>query len=238
MYWRTFISLTLAVGLGLSSAQAQTNIVRLGDHVSINGRVISGAVADTVKGNGQWRSDRRPLRAVDRLDVRAPLDVRVEIGDRPSLTVEADANILPLIQSHLRGGRLILEAKGSFETRRLPVVRITLPALEQVSLLAGAMRVDGLDNQRFRLRLEGSGEIRLEGRSRHVELEVTGAAVVDAANLHSDHLRLISEGASDIHAHASESLDATLNGASDIHIAGNPPRRHIGGWGAGELTFN
>src|SRR3954471_16452268 len=71
---------------------------------------------DTVVGDGRLAHEVRAPGNVSALDINGPLEVNVRVGPAPSLEVEADSNLLPLIRTEVAGGVLRVYTEGSIRS--------------------------------------------------------------------------------------------------------------------------
>lgn len=81
--------------------------------------------------------------------------------------------------------------------------------------------------------VSGAGDIKACGQANSLKGVVSGAGDLDASRLSAKRAELVVSGAGDIDAHVTESVNATVSGAGDIAIRGNPPEvnRSISGVG-------
>src|SRR5665647_3381368 len=78
---------------------------------------------ETVKGNGQVKKENREVSAFTSLAVGGAMDVQIAYGNSNSISVEADENLLPYIETSVENGKLTINSKYyGLKTHRLKAV--------------------------------------------------------------------------------------------------------------------
>jgi len=183
-----------------------------------------GGGADQVVGSGARKTERRDVPEFNRIVVEGAYRVEVTCGQSRSLEIEADDNLLPLIRTDVEGGRLRLHSERGIQTQTLPHVRINVQDLNEVSMPgASDFRVDGLRNDAFKLNVEGASKFRAAGETARLDIMLNGAGLIDVRELRARNVTAVNNGAGTISVHASDTLDATVNGVGTVDYYGNPP---------------
>ena len=89
-----------------------------------NGNFLA-RMASAIQGSGVAKEESRPVEAFHALEVRSTLEVSIEVKKdaKPSLTIKGDDNIVPLVESVIKDGKLILRIKENANIR--PKVALT-----------------------------------------------------------------------------------------------------------------
>lgn len=193
-----------------------------------------GGPGDQVEGSGSRRAERREVAGFDRLLVEGAYRVEVAVGSAPSVEIEADDNLLPLIRTDVEGGRLRVHSERGLKTKALPVLRVSVPDLREIELPgASDFTLAGLRNESLKVAVPGASRFRAEGETGRLEVSLSGAGLVDAEGLRARHVKASCSGAGSISVHASESLDASVSGVGVVNYAGNPATvsRNVSGLG-------
>ncbi len=165
---------------------------------------------------------------------------RVEVkcgGDARALEIEADDNLLPFIKTDVEGGRLRIHSDRGMKTETMPRVRINVADLSEVSIPgASDFSLDGLDNEAFKLNVEGASKFRAAGETGKFDITLNGAGLVNARELHAANVTAVNNGAGTITVHASDSLDATVNGVGIVDYYGDPKTVNPKVNGIGKIT--
>jgi hypothetical protein len=191
--------------------------------------------SSAVQGSGVIRSEARDTGPFSGVQLRDSLDVEIVIGTPAQVTIEADDNLLPLIDTRVDDGRLIIESHGSYRMRHRGVVHIQTPALREV-LLDGSGDVDiqNLDSDALKLVVAGSGDIRAGGRVARLDARIEGSGDLRLASLAASDARVRIDGSGDAEVRSAGLLDAVVNGSGDIVYHGQPAQidRRVNGSGS------
>ena len=178
-------------------------------------RVHTSWSSGTKEGDGVAMRDARAIAALPALDVSGSLPVEVRVGPVPSLVVEADSNLLPLIRTEARGDTLRIWSEQGLRSKTPLRIVYTTPRLTDLRA-SGATRVDvrGLDGAPLDVRKSGSASVSLAGRVGSLNARGSGSGLIDAAELRSN------------------SIDVTLSGSSRMRlgpVSGDVARAELSG---------
>lgn len=193
-----------------------------------------------VQGNGEIRLEKRSVAALERLDVSGPLRVEVRIGAVPSLEVEADSNLLPLIRTEGSGDTLRIWVEGSVRHYGELRVVYTTPALTHVnSTGSGRLQVSGLSGGAFGIEQSGSRLTQLSGSVGRLDVHASGSGGIDASGLSSGATlaEVSGSGRLDLgHVHG-DSLELHVNGSGSARASGDVRslNAHLSGSGSADL---
>jgi putative autotransporter adhesin-like protein len=70
----------------------------------------------SMPGNGRPATETRPLEGFGDVESKGARDVRVEHGDAFLVAVNIDANLLPLVETHVAGGTLQISTYQHLDT--------------------------------------------------------------------------------------------------------------------------
>ncbi len=189
---------------------------------------------ESVAGSGNRRTERREVAGFDRLVVEGAFRVEAACGAGPSVEIEADDNLLPLIRTPVEGGRLRVHSERGLSMKALPVLRLTAPDLREIELPgASDFTLTGVRNESLTINVPGASKLRAQGETGRLEVNLSGAGLVDAEGLRARHVAASCSGAGSISVHASEALDASVSGVGSINYAGDPAtvNRNVSGLG-------
>jgi hypothetical protein len=175
----------------------------------------------TIQGSGRILTEQRRVRNFDRVYLTSFGDLFITQGEQESLTVKADDNLMPYIETQVENGTLRLNnpvPNGSVEFH-LSVKEITGLGATGV----GDIHWTSLDLDHLEFVISGVGDI--GGWSLdtdRLEISIDGAGDVNVNSLTADELVIYSAGAGeiDIGSLTAEELVAYLSGAGDVHLAG------------------
>lgn len=182
-----------------------------------------GGGSPELRGDGVAASESRSVPAFTTVSTSGAFDVDVVTAATPSVTVDAERNLLPEIVTEVNGSELKVYPKRSINPTRKIVVRIAHPGIRGVSMSgAGDVTVRGVEVDAFRLRISGAGNARLDGKVGTLDVGVSGAGDVMAAGLDAKDVTASVSGAGDLEVKASGTLSASVSGAGSIVYHGDP----------------
>ena len=176
-----------------------------------------------VHGSGVRKTEKRDLPVFNSIETTGAFEVEVNCQKPASFEIEADDNILPLIQTEARNGVLRVTTTKSYTSSGGIVLRITVPDLASVkSTGAGKFNVLGVKNDKFEIQSTGAATVVVSGQSKSVKIGSTGAGKIDAHNLHANNADVSVTGAAGVDVYATDQLDVTVSGAGRVTYSGNP----------------
>jgi hypothetical protein len=212
-------------------------IVTPGDH---DVRYTGLFAKDAVAGDGRLTTESRPVGTATELDMSGPLRVDVRVGERASLQVEADSNLLPLIRTEVAGDTLRVWVEGNVRTNNGMRVTYTVPQLAQVRASgSGRLMVAGLNGAPLTLIKTGSGDSQLDGRVGVLNVQSNGSGDVDASALQSGNANLNLNGSGSISVGQvnAEAINVKLRGSGDLKAAGKVTHLNAQLVGSGDIML-
>ena len=176
-----------------------------------------------VHGSGVRKTEKRELPAFNAIETSGAFEVEVNCQKPASFEVEADDNIVPLVQTEVRNGVLHVSTTKSYMSSGGIVLRITVPDLASVkSTGAGKFRVSDVKNDKFEIHSTGAATVVASGQSKSVMISSTGAGKIDAHDLRAKDADVSVTGAAGVDVYATDQLDVTVSGAGRVTYSGNP----------------
>ncbi len=112
------------------------------------------------RGSGRMAIEARDVSGFDQVDLSGSGTVLIAVTGTESLKIEAEDNILPLLTSEVRNGRLELGAKQNISPTREIVYTITVVSLEAVRVSgSGSVTATDIDADAFNVDISGSGTV-------------------------------------------------------------------------------
>jgi hypothetical protein len=203
--------------------------------LAVSGVFDGSSASTTVTGSGVATTQARHVAAFTKLDLAGSNNVKVVIGSRQSVFVNADDNLLRRVTTRVEGGRLVIETAGTFTTRNPMSVAITVPSLEAIVLSGGGTIVArNIHSRRLTVELSGSGLLRARGTVTRLDVALSGSGDAQLGQLVARDARAVVSGAGQIVLTATRTLHAAVPGRGAIVYGGNPGHvtRSITGTGA------
>jgi hypothetical protein len=209
---------------------------------------FSVGVGPRITGSGNILTETRQVSGFDEVSFASVGELTITQGERESLTIEAEENLLRYLTSQVRGGRLYLEMQDEGRLVSLIPTRgvkytLTVKNLKDLDHSgAGAITISGLKTGDLDLRLSGAGNLmlndleadsvtyrlsgagRLEasGEAARQEVRVSGFGEYDGADLKSATTEVQVSGAGGATVWVTESLDVQISGAGSVRYFGSP----------------
>ena len=222
----------------------------LGDWDNFNG---------SVAGSGVVVSQNREVADFSSIEINFPVELTIRQGNTPSLTVEAEDNLMPQLATRVSGDTLYIENSQPDWTRRVTptrpvVIHMTVKDLQQVDFpSAGTLTVEKLKTDHLDLSISGAGTVTLSNLTAHnltVNLSgagnITASGSVDSLNtdisgfgsfqggdLTSQTAHITISGAGNATVWTKSSLNVEISGTGSVKYYGSPSvQRDVSGLGS------
>lgn len=176
----------------------------------------AAASAQRFEGNGDSATETRTLDSVSAV-VTHSLKVEVRQGPSPQALVQADRNLLPLIETVVQDGphgkTLVVrwKANTSIKPRTPPLVTVTMAMPERLAVEgSGDLIAEQLKLPRLTARIAGSGDLHLrQVQTDDLNIAVTGSGDVSASG-QTARLSVRIAGSGDVHSNELRADDAQV----------------------------
>ncbi|MFD2365865.1 head GIN domain-containing protein [Pseudoduganella sp. GCM10020061] len=201
---------------------------------------------DEVKGSGVSRTQARATGHFTGVELSLPAAAEVRIGATEGITIEADDNLLPMIETVVERGvlkvrpardnlylrsrnmkivvtarsidRLSLDGSGSITTGPLRAEKISLAVGG-----SGTINVGSVDADRVSVAVGGSGDIRVGGgQASRLSVTIGGSGDVDAGGLKVGDAGITVGGSGTSTVWVTNRLSYTIAGSGDVRYYGDP----------------
>jgi hypothetical protein len=194
---------------------------------------LSACTMGGVRGNGQVRSEAREVGAFTSIEAGGAYRLQASRGPR-RLEVRTDANLLPLVETSVQSGRLVVRSQETLRPTDGVTVTVSTPELRRVQI-SGAVKgsVRDLAGDSFEIKLSGAGSLDLSGKVRRFAVSLSGAGRLRADALLAEEATVRCSGAGNVELNAAKTLDVVLSGAGRVTYHGDPKvSERISGVGA------
>jgi hypothetical protein len=185
--------------------------------------LVVGCHLPGIRGNGQIKTEERPIAAFANLDTGGAFEVEWQSGS-PALRITTDENLLPYIESDVSDDTLRLRTREHvWPTRGIKVV-ISSPT-RTGARMRGAVKltVKQLSGPTFALESKGASEVTLDGSVDRLLVDMTGASQLAADGLQAKTAEISTTGAGDAEVAVTDTLKVVITGAGKVTYSGNPP---------------
>jgi len=200
---------------------------------------VLGGSSDSIsatEGSGVPATQARDVGAFHGIDLAGSNNVVIRVGEKQSVFVKADDNLLDRVTTEVRSGKLVIaNTPGSFTTNSPMSVEVGVPSLDALTLSgSGNIAVTGVEAESFDVNLPGSGTLTGDGTATGLDVTVDGSGMVQLTRLVATNVRADVSGSGSIFVTATESLDASVSGSGAILYTGSPQdvSRNVTGSGA------
>ena len=178
-------------------------------------------VACGTVGSGDLVTESRSVGSFDGLDVSEGINVNllVDPGAVPSVSVTFDDNLLSKLVTEVRGGTLVIEFDGS------------------VSILGSGRFVDVTVDSLDSIEVSGGADLNGSGTATDYRLSASGGADVDLAGLDAANVEVDISGGANARVFASVSVVGEASGGAALTVSGDPDQSGIDTSGGANVDF-
>ncbi|MDR3117865.1 MAG: DUF2807 domain-containing protein [Mediterranea sp.] len=195
----------------------------------------------------------------DKLDLATIADVYYtqSTDSSTSLQIYGSDNLVELVNVDVKDNTLFLNMKKKNIKKADLKINIVSPSLQRIKLRGvgnfhiegkieatgliirnegvGNIKINDISCRELDLRAEGVGNIHIRGKAEKANLVSHGVGNIDAANLESKSVTATSSGVGNISCHATQSIDAKVDGIGNISYKGNPADKRLKKSGIGSI---
>ena len=217
--------------------------------VAVSGCTMSGW------GSGNLINQTKEVNGVNQVSLNGVGTIILQQGDQESLTIEAEDNILPHIQSKVEGNKLIISYDTNTPTPTKDVkFYLTVKDMNTIGISgagkiqstgfntktmsismsgAGDGNLAGLTLEKLTVSISGAGKMILEGKATEQTVTISGAGNYEAKELATETTTINIDGAGKGTVNVGKVLNAMINGAGNLNYLGTPQiNQQISGGGS------
>ncbi len=153
-----------------------------------------------VRGSGNMTTDTRPLASFHGVELGLPGDMEITLGNTESITIEAEENIMPLIETEVRGGILNvgLVPGANIQPTKPIKYKLTSKSFDQLTTdSVGSIKAPTISAENFKAVINSSGNIELGGlnsKSVNVEIKSIGNVKIGEGEVTNQTVTISSSG--------------------------------------------
>lgn len=176
-----------------------------------------------VRGSGNVTKETRALSGFKSIETGGVFQIEVVAQKDFSVEVEADDNILPLINTEVNDGVLRISSERHIKSTGPIRVRISAPDIEKLDISgAASATLSNVKNSSLDIQSSGASKINVSGETAKLTIDVSGATKINADELKAEDAVIESSGASYISVNVSGDLRSDVSGASKVYYSGSP----------------
>jgi hypothetical protein len=155
---------------------------------------------ESVRGSGTIASEDRAVEDIRGVALATLGDMTIELGEQESLTIEAEDNLLPYLETEVRGGILTIRNTAGKSLLPTKPVRyyLTVNSLETLETTSsGNIEAPAIQTDRFTATISSSGDLHLAGivaDRLEVEISSSGDLTIDTGEVAEQEITLSSSG--------------------------------------------
>ncbi len=176
-----------------------------------------------VPGSGVSKTEARTLAPFDHITFQGVGSALISVGGPQVLEITADDNLLPLIETRILEGALIIRPKQEIQPKSELVVKIHVPDLQGLTLAGDTTaEVLGVASESFDIAITGHGMATAGGRTESLSATIQGSGAVRATELQASRTRVKIIGSGEVAIHTTDDLDITIMGSGNVRYSGDP----------------
>jgi hypothetical protein len=197
----------------------------------------------TVRGSGTVITEEREVSDFTKVHLKGSGKVFLTSGEKQSLEIKTDDNIMPLIETDVSGKKLTI-SHGNHHLRPTSFeVFVTVKNLEGVAIsgsgdvrgkdrfladsfyaeISGSGELDlEVETETLASKISGSGSIQLSGKAEDYTVSISGSGEINAFDVQAKNVSVKISGSGNCRVHAIESLDTKVSGSGDVYYKGRP----------------
>lgn len=180
-------------------------------------------LGDSVIGSGKRASETRKIDSFTQLELLGVGRIEVTIGNRQTLELSGDDNILPLIETKVTDRKLVIDTMRPIRPVQPLIIKAIASDLTVITLGgAGDIAVTGITNSDLNTKVTGAGEVTLSGQTSNLALTLTGVGGIDASELVAKAVTVNMSGTGRVDVNPIVSLDVRITGAGTVTYSGEP----------------
>lgn len=192
---------------------------------NLSGVLVSSDSTPEVKGSGNVVEETRPVSGVSGIDLATFGDVIIQLGEKESLRVKAEDNLMQYFETEVRGGTLwIGTTPRNVHLRPTKPVRffLTVTGLDEISINgSGDIQVPDLETDQFSVNIGGSGDVNLgdlNADKMAINIGGSGDVSTERVKVQSFEVRISGSGKIALAELDAEDLSLDVNGSGNLRI--------------------
>ena len=184
-----------------------------------------------VRGSGIVKTESRKVAGFSSISFKSVGKVTVQQTGKESLTITADDNILPLLESRVADNILYLTLVNDSHfnpTKPIEFV-VQVKGLESLNTDGvGSIEAQGIQGKRLAVAMDGVGAVTIAGSADTLDLSLSGVGSFQGEAFQTKQATVRNSGVGSAVVNVSQQLDTDLSGVGSIEYVGSPQVRKSG----------
>ena len=180
---------------------------------------------ESIKGNGNVVTQDRNIQSFNKIIIKGTFNVVLSQAEQEKISVQADENLLDIIQTKVENNSLIVDVKKDFAIKKYTkhTIYITLNSIDKL-IFSGAGNLEcasklSLDD--VKIVNSGVGNMHLKGQAQDVSISNSGVGNINASEFATENIKVTNSGVGFIHVNASNRFDFSVSGVGNIFYTGD-----------------
>lgn len=176
-----------------------------------------------IQGSGNVIREKRDLKGFDKVQVGGGFQVEIVAGKEFGVEVEADDNLMPLVNTNVSGDTLEIGRQKGYSAKNPIRIRISAPEISGIDTSGGAgVTVSGLKNSNLSIESSGGSKVTASGTTAKLTVEMSGGAKIVANDLAAIDVNVDGSGGSSVEVLVSGELRSDISGGARVTYSGAP----------------
>jgi hypothetical protein len=191
--------------------------------------LVTGCVVNLggkgVRGSGNVKTETRSVIGFSSIVFKSEGKVIVQQTGKESLTISAEENLLPLLESRVADNVLYLGTINEADINPTKPIEFVMgvKSLESFKMTGvGSIEAKGIQGENMTIALTGVGNMTIEGNADLLDLRLEGVGSYQGEAFKTKQANVRSEGVGNAVLNVSDRLDATVSGVGSVEYVGNP----------------
>jgi hypothetical protein len=191
--------------------------------------LFTGCILNTggrgVRGSGLIKTESRSATEFSSIAFKSEGKVTVQQTGKESLTISAEENLLPLLESHVTNHILSI---GTVNNTNIDPTKPIEFVIEVKSLAGfrmtgvGSIEAKGIQAKQMTIALTGVGEMTIEGAADSLDLSLEGVGSYNGEAFKTKQANVRSDGVGTAVLNVGDRLDAVVSGVGSVEYIGSP----------------
>jgi hypothetical protein len=197
--------------------------------------LVTGCVVNLggkgVRGSGNVKTETRSVIGFSSIVFNSEGKVIVQQTGKESLTISAEENLLPLLETKVSDNILSIGTINNTDINPTKPIEFNLnvKSLENFKMIGvGSIEAKGIQGKRLTIALTGVGNMTIEGNADSLDLRLEGVGSYQGEAFKTKQATVHSEGVGSAVVNASEQLDVSVSGVGGIEYVGSPKLQKSG----------